>query len=1229
MSLQHEIRSLLSTMGLAEGESEESVLERFKDRPLPADLMEDPTPEEMAEDADEETEKHKEKRLKKEKERKEKKQTDDTKSEQNSNKTTAAASKDAKSAAKTKQANNSKEATTNGKPVISLSRPKPEVASKGGKQEGSAENGAPAQPTIPFSKAAAIPHAAPPRTAVSKAVAAAAGLKWWDQPSKVKLAFSSNTATPHPQAKGKKVTLSDDVASIATPSFICPTDPSEALPIAQQRLQEVVAQFAELNGGKGSDGRWMSSVLNSGTLSDKIASMTLLVQESPLHRLDILDRLLAMAAKTNRRENSMAIEAVKDLFLHDLLPPRKMFSFAGQPFFKQHQQMKQEQQNAAESKSKRKGRSAALSTPTVPPPTETELVYWLLESELKSRYLDFLSILETGTHDTMPYIKKQRLMMLHELLIKSPERERVIMSLIVNKLGDGDRKIASKVVFILSELCQKQPGFKLALVEELEQLLYRSNIAPRAQYYAIIFLNQMLFIKGEHELANKLIAVYMLLFKQFLAAGKDEREKIEQSIKKKLEKKYERAVRKAEEQGKESPKRSDFEFKNHSSLPVHKFDIASNDSSDALRSKLLGALLTGINRALPYASTYDIDGDEDEKSKKPILDSKGKPVPSGEESIMQHLDSLFQLVHSTPFNTSIQALMLLYQVLSRALASGKEGINSARFYRALYDKLFTPDLLATTSKHALFLNLMYKALKNDPNEERVAAFIKRLVQLALQSTLPSFICGVLYLVSEVSKVHKCIILMITQPQEKARINSAHATNKGSNRNEDDDDEEEHFRDVDSDEDADASAAKPKVEPATTDTAPAATKSSSMLPPSTPTLRELYDPLKRDPLFSRARSSALWELSLLLHHFHPSVVKFARSILEGHAIDYQGDPLKDFTVTNFLDRFVYKNPKESKTAHETKHAQSTFARQTIRARPYTQVNTPAFLQRGERDAAAIPEDETFFLKYFLSKQAKDAHQSAISGVEKRKGKVLGEDATEEEEDAFADDIIEQEMRRMDPQGWADEEEDEDQEALEAEMAAEEGDEDEEDEDAEMAGEEDEDEDEAAAEAAALAEMEGGLSDEEVDDDDEEDYDEEFNFDSEDGDDDDDFGMADAAPRSKKDRHASVFASAEEFADILNEANEPSVSVKQSAWEKKRSHTTTKSKMSAADEAAIKHKSAPPPSFKQAHARRKDVKAAMAGGIEKTSFKRKRAEAGLSKKKPKGKASTKKHGKKQRR
>jgi len=41
------------------------------------------------------------------------------------------------------------------------------------------------------------------------------------------------------------------------------------------------------------------------------------------------------------------------------------------------------------------------------------------------------------------------------------------------------------------------PNMKGAVIKEVHQLLHRPNVSDRAQYYAIVFLNQMILSRGK------------------------------------------------------------------------------------------------------------------------------------------------------------------------------------------------------------------------------------------------------------------------------------------------------------------------------------------------------------------------------------------------------------------------------------------------------------------------------------------------------------------------------------------------------------------------------------------------------------------------------------------------------------------------------------------------------------------------------------------------------------
>lgn len=74
-----------------------------------------------------------------------------------------------------------------------------------------------------------------------------------------------------------------------------------------------------------------------------------------------------------------------------------------------------------------------------------------------------------------------------------------------------------------------------------------------------------------------------------------------------------------------------------------------------------------------------------------------------------------------------------------------------RYYRALYASLIDPRL-SSSSKQAMYLNLLFKSIKTDPDPARVKAFVKRFLQALISGPgyEPSFICGGLFLLGEVN-----------------------------------------------------------------------------------------------------------------------------------------------------------------------------------------------------------------------------------------------------------------------------------------------------------------------------------------------------------------------------------------------------------------------------------------------------------------------------------------------
>ncbi|ESZ91355.1 hypothetical protein SBOR_8263 [Sclerotinia borealis F-4128] len=640
--------------------------------------------------------------------------------------------------------------------------------------------------------------------------------------------------------------------------------------------------------------RFLATIMSSGTLSDKISALTLVVQESPVHTTRSFESLLDLAKKRSRGQAVTALGAMKDLLGAGVMLPsdRRLRTFVSQP-----------------------GLLGTLQESTTgvwksgdPLPgniTKAHLIAWAFEDWLKEVYFDMLKILEVWCNDEVEYARTRAVTYVYELLKDKPEQESNLLRLLVNKLGDPDKKIASRASYLLLQLQTSHPLMKPIIVDSIEnELILRPGQSSHAKYYAINTLNQTILSSKEEEVAKKLLSIYFGLFVSLLK--KPEVIKITGP---KLNKKGELQGGGAA-MGKKAQEKLTTE---------EEAKLASEETTE----KMISAVLTGVNRAFPFTKTDDL-------------------------TLETHMNTLFRITHSSNFNTSIQALMLIEQL------STTKHLAVDRFYRTLYESLLDPRLV-TSSKHALYLNLLYRALKADVNIKRVKAFAKRMLQIVTLHQ-PPFICGIIYLMRE---------LEVTFPGLKTLLNNPEAN---------DDEEEEVFRDVPEDgETAEIQATETPSKPRS----------------------DTYDGKKRDPEYSNADKSCLWETIPFLVHFHPSVSLFADRLLKDEKMPPKPD-LASHSLTNFLDRFVYRNAKAAAGAPKGSSLMQPLAGGASQGilvsnrgtKVQQSVNSEAFWRKKAEDVAV---DEVFFHKYF--NQIGKGREAS-----KKKESKKGEDGEEDEDEA---------------------------------------------------------------------------------------------------------------------------------------------------------------------------------------------------------------------------------------
>ncbi|XVE88572.1 hypothetical protein DITRI_Ditri19aG0080000 [Diplodiscus trichospermus] len=622
-----------------------------------------------------------------------------------------------------------------------------------------------------------------------------------------------------------------------------------------ERLMWQYAKDYELSKGKSGDMKMVLASQRSGTAADKVSAFSFVVADNPVANLKSLDGLLGLVtSKVGKRYAFTGFEALKELFISKLLPDQKLKTLLQRP--------------VNELPEKKDGYSL--------------LLFWYWEDCLKQRYEQFVIAVDEASRDMLPALKDKALKTMYVLLKSKSEQERKLLSSLVNKLGDPQNKGASNADFYLTNLLSEHPNMKAVVIDEVDTFLFRPHLGLRAKYHAVNFLSQIrLSHKGDGpKVAKRLIDVYFALFKVLITeAGKSQP----------LENKSNKAL-------KVIPRSMENKIK------------GSGESHVELDSRLLSALLTGVNRAFPYVSSNEADD---------IIDIE-TPM-------------LFQLVHSKNFNVGVQALMLLHKI------SSKNQVVSDRFYRALFSKLLLPAAM-NSSKAKMFIGLLLRAMKSDVNLKRVAAFSKRVLQVALQQP-PQYACGCLFLLSEVLKARPQLWNMMlqnesvdedlehfediveetdTEPrlasnkeESNADIHGGEAANSNSEPSEDEGVLPSSYSDDDASNDAeelfmrDSSRDLHKSKTISDQNAlkPQVSSLPSFLPGG-------YNPRHREPSYSNADRASWWELMVLSKHVHPSVATMAATLLSGANIVYNGNPLNDLSLTAFLDKFMEKKPKAS-------------------------------------------------------------------------------------------------------------------------------------------------------------------------------------------------------------------------------------------------------------------------------------------------------------------------------
>ena len=505
--------------------------------------------------------------------------------------------------------------------------------------------------------------------------------------------------------------------------------------------------------------KWTYDILQTGTFDDKISSLMLYIKDNPKYKIKYLEMLFRLSNGKNRRKNESIILALKELFLENILQGKKYLSFI-----------------------KAYGNNPDLKNIKI---SNEKLIESYYEDRIHNLYLKLINLLEGNIiNEPLPKLKKKSMDYLFEMIVKEPECEEIILSDLINKLGDPLTEISNYAIQLLKNLQMKHMKMSLVIFNNVKTF-FTSSKNNNAKYNALVYLSQMIIPHGVFGFMEESIKFFFNLFNQF-SGNEDSNENI--NNKKIKDKKKKKQKIKEEEETNE---------------------------------KFLSLIVKRINILFKYV--------------------KNNPNQMGKinEIIKEKIKVLFELSYNKSLKLSIEILKLLYGIIQ-----SQDQSFSDRYYKSLYDLISNNSL--SLSKHVKeALKLIMISLMYDNNINRISSFLKRLLEMSLASE-PSYIICILIIVSQIIRNKNKLWKLV----EKNQTN----------------------------------------------------------------IKKFYDSSKRDPRFANGENSFLNELYLLSAHYHPSVQRMSKFIIDNYnkeEISYNGDPLVDFSLVNFLEKFILKNPKIKK------------------------------------------------------------------------------------------------------------------------------------------------------------------------------------------------------------------------------------------------------------------------------------------------------------------------------
>lgn len=700
--------------------------------------------------------------------------------------------------------------------------------------------------------------------------------------------------------------------------------------LSQEKIEEIrkeassalhgdtLAYETKTNRSGSSDHQWAKTLLNKGAIGDRVAAATILIQDNPVYNLTALKNLINNVKPAKKKDGIIIIDALSELLITELLiPDAKLRTF------EQHPLGRLDEMTSGNKQARR-----------------NILKLWYYEDQLKELYGTYVEALNKFAHDSVEANKEKAVSAMSYLLMHHPEREKMLLTNIINKLGDPSQAVASKVIYHLCQLLFNHPNMKKVVLAEIEKMLFRSNISSRAQYYGICFLNQFFLGKDDSQIAESLIRIYFSFFKASIKKGE-------------------------------------------------------------IDSRLMSAILTGVKRAYPFANKERLsEAPAHVDAIHRLVHLAGINIAIHALALLFHISdaskgtsdryytALYRkLTNAEIFNTTHSAL--LFSLIYKSLKQDKNISRVCSFVKRLLQLC----CYMSPAQACGMLFLISQVLK-DANKKEVVRLVwtKREIKKEIKEEQPELDIENEDKEQNDQEDSSMEVNNTTSAEDEIKIEQKKVDLLHGDKRDLllEDDEDESYVDLKIDDQGNVKPKKRKQSAITPGWFHAKVKTEAASQPDAEVNKELeakiqlkksvnmdkeitdYNPFSRNPSFAGAHCSAYLELTLLAKHFHPTVKLFAEKLINEQIIQYSGDPLKDFAGIRFLDRFVFKNPKKRadnqqddgvkkvKGSHPKFAVRKNYIAKGLKSIP---VNSASYLNE---DASKVPVDERF-LYDFLQKR----------------------------------------------------------------------------------------------------------------------------------------------------------------------------------------------------------------------------------------------------------------------